>query len=118
MSYKPFTVTAEINGTDSSDGCGKMRVRLSETTDAQYSRCQVHGVEIRAIHVGVRWVIVHTYSVWESGRRDGSCVGSVYTAYDLTSERDRSDLLDYVGDCNEVVEAIDKKNKPIDISKN
>ena len=49
------------------------------------------GITLEAIYIGRRWFVVELYSIWQG--RDGGCIGTTYTAYDLTATVDHSDIL-------------------------
>lgn len=49
------------------------------------------GISLEAIYIGRRWFVVECNSIWDRG--NGTTVGTYYTAYDLTSSLDRSDIL-------------------------
>lgn len=49
------------------------------------------GISLESVYVGRRWFVVECHSIWDRG--NGTTVGTYYTAYDLNSSADRSDIL-------------------------
>ena len=85
-------VTATIANTDRE----MIRLKVGAPTENQYGR-QIRerdwatGVSLEGVYVGRRWLVVEFHSIWDRG--NGTTVGTYYTAYDLTSSADRSDIL-------------------------
>ena len=101
------TVTATI-----CNGDEKIRITLPPPVD--YSTNQEHGIEVRDVYIGTKWVVIETHSCWDAG--NGRCCGIEYTTYDLTNRVHRDDLLNRrdIQDCEEIFEAIDKHQTPIE----
>lgn len=85
-------ITATIANTDRE----MIRLRLPESPVDLAGRGGLRrdwatGVSLEAVYIGRRWFVVEFHSIWDRG--NGTTVGSYYTAYDLTSSTDRSDIL-------------------------
>jgi hypothetical protein len=80
------SITATIANTDRE----MIRLKLPTALGVE-ERDWATGVSLEDIYVGRRWFVVELNSIWDRG--DGTTVGTYYTAYDLTSSTDRSDIL-------------------------
>jgi hypothetical protein len=86
------SITATIANTEDI----KTRLKVGAPLENKYGR-QIGepnwatGVSLKAVYIGRRWFVVECYSIWDRG--NGTTVGTYYTAYDLTSSTDRSDIL-------------------------
>jgi len=80
------TITATIANTD----CEKIRLKLPAALGVD-ERNWATGVSLEDVYVGRRWFVVELHSIWDCG--NGTTEGTYYTAYDLTSSTDRSDIL-------------------------
>ena len=85
-------ITASIANTDDQ----KIRLTVGSPIETKYGR-QIGdrrwstGISLEAVYVGRRWFVVEYHSIWDRG--NGAIVGTYYTAYDLASSTDRSDIL-------------------------
>lgn len=85
-------ITATIANTDSE----MIRLRLPASQVDLAGRGGLRrnwatGVSLEAVYLGRRWFVVEFHSIWDRG--NGAIVGTYYTAYDLTSSTDHSDVL-------------------------
>lgn len=86
------TITATIANTERE----MIRLRLP-AQQADLSGCGgicrgwATGITLESIYIGRRWFVVECYSIWQD--RSGRCTGTTYTAYDLASAVDHSDIL-------------------------
>lgn len=79
-------ITATIANTDRE----MIRLKLPAALGVE-ERDWAAGVSLEDVYVGRRWFVVEYHSIWDRG--NGTTVGTYYTAYDLTSSTDRSDIL-------------------------
>lgn len=85
-------ITASVANTQNE----KIRLRIGDKLENRYGfyvqdREWGTGVSLEGVYVGRRWFVLECYSRWMVD--NGSCRGTVYTAYDITSEADLSDIL-------------------------
>jgi len=85
-------ITASIANTEDQ----KIRLKVGEPLTNRFGyqvaeRNYATGVSLDAVYVGRRWFVTELNSIWDRG--NGTTVGTYYTAYDLTSSVDHSDIL-------------------------
>ena len=85
-------ITATIANTDRE----MIRLKVNAPIESKYGRLirernYATGVSLDGVYIGRRWFVVECNSIWDRG--NGQTVGTYYTAYDLTSSIDRSDIL-------------------------
>ena len=84
------------------------RYDLASMLALDIQRSEICGVRVEEVYFGPRShrVIVHTYSIWESGRNDGTVVGDCYDVIEPGDTLDNADhdwlqsMTDALRDCD------------------